>query len=228
MASKNERYLNAPIQLYKDFLINSNDALSRIAAYSCFEYEEINGVSFEYAAHYLGLSYNDYKVAENAAYKIYESIKGNPPKVGISMAIYNKFRWEKEKTEFEKVCLLGHVAIKSILQQKTYCKIDNKFWLSRMDGQPTSLEFPKLSVMIRKYANEYQTRKIKNELKLNWGLVTTSKNTRGFYVSYKLTLAQLMKVEEKNRPSFKLKQQMKLESETRKKVLEELGGNTTM
>lgn len=228
MASKDERYLNSPIQLWNGFLKNSNKVFEKVGLFSCYEYAKTNDVSFEQAADYVGLKYNDVSTAGSYAHKVYESIKGSPPKVGLNMAIYNKFRWEEEKTEFEKVCLLGHLAIKSILQQKVYCKIDNKFWLSRMDGQPTSLEFPKLSIMIRKYANEYQTRKIKNELKLNWGLITTSKNTRGFYVSYKLTLAQLMKVEEKNRPSFKLKQQMKLESETRKKVLEELGGNTTM
>jgi len=81
----------------------------------------------------------------------------------------------------------------------------------------------KLPSIIQKYANEYQTVKIKNELR-SWGLVTYSRYTRGFYVSFILDLNALVIAAEGKRKSTKEKQYKQHEKEVVKAVLMSLNG----
>ena len=140
----------------------------------------------------------------------------------IHLSIYWDYR-NNEKTEFDKVCLLAFLGIKSIIQNKAYCKIDNRFLLARMDGKAKSVDFPALSKCIGKYANEYQTKKIKSALRNSWGLCTYGRYTRGFYVSFSMNLDSLVFEAEKRRKSTKEKQHKKLENEAVKKALLKLG-----
>jgi hypothetical protein len=75
-----------------------------------------------------------------------------------------------------------------------------------MDGKKTIKEFSDLSSSIAKYNNEYQTVKIKNDLRINWGLITYSRYTKGFYISFKINLDSLVYYAENNRTSNKIKQ----------------------
>lgn len=76
-----------------------------------------------------------------------------------------------------------------------------------MEGQSDTFnEIFGLSEQILKYNKEYWFRKIKPELILNWGLKYYSRYTRGFYVSFKLSLEDLVFVAEKRRKSTKEKQ----------------------
>ena len=106
---------------------------------------------------------------------------------------------------------------------KPYYKANNFFLWSRMDGKTnTIVEVSELSNEIKRFANEYQTKKIKTALRNNWGLVHYARHTRGFYVSFKITLKQLILEAEKRRSSTKEKQYKEQEKEILKEVLEQL------
>jgi len=126
--------------------------------------------------------------------------------VGISNKDFFGY-YKKEKTEFDKVCLLGFLAIKSILGTKAYCKITNKYWLSRMDGKTHSIEeTAQLSEPLREYANEYQTRKIKNKLCLDKKITQFSDHNRGFFVSISLDKDKLALEAVKRKKDYQEKQ----------------------
>lgn len=213
---KEVRYLNFPVQLLSGFLSNTDKVLNDIACYSLYHYgltilklgepEE----RFIASLRYFNMKYqNEWKTAIEAK-EFYENynvfLSPKPPMVGLSLAIF----WDylnNQKTEFEKVCLLGFLAMKSIIQKRPYCKMTNLFWLSRMDGKASCINDLKgLSQEIRPYLNEYQTRKIKIELQDNWGLVHYARYTRGFYVSFKLSKEKLIYQAELKRKSTKEKQ----------------------
>jgi len=206
-----EKYFNFPIQLLDGFLVNSNKCLSDLLYYSLythtFKLEYNDEMSkFKAAAKFYNVKIRDIKRAEEIGEELFNSIPLKSPKVGLNLAMYWDYH-DNHKTEFEKVCLLGFLAIKSIVQNKAYCKITNKYWLSRMDGNTCSIKDDlELSDEINKYNNEYQTKKIKTELMLNWNLITYSRFTRGFYVSFKLDIEKLVFEAEKKRKSTRLKQ----------------------
>lgn len=231
--SKNdERYLNFPIQLLSGFVIDSKKVLDNICDYAVYKHSldlefgtDLEKVKaslgyFNFQENYAPTAFKNGKI-------VYESIPVGTPYVGLNLSIFWDF-YRNDKHEFDKICLLGFLAIKSILQKNTYCKIDNKFWLSRMDGRPKNVnDYTELSDGIWMYANEYQTKKIKTALRDNWGLVTYSRYTRGFYISYSLTLEQLIYEAEKRRKATKEKQYKLQEKEALKNVLERLTGTRT-
>jgi hypothetical protein len=126
--------------------------------------------------------------------------------VGINRDAFFDF-YKSYKDEFERACLLAFLALKSIVGNKAYIKLDNLYLLSRMDGKPRATSsIAELSNEVSKYANDYQMRKIKFELSQSWGLTTYSRYTRGFYVSFTLSLEELVFEAEKRRKSLKEKQ----------------------
>jgi hypothetical protein len=199
------KYFNFPIFLLKGFLINTESALSAIINYALYAHslkledgDDLHKIKS--SAEYFSVTISDPKYTLAEGKKLFSLDFGRSPKVGINTEMYWDYR-NNYKIEFQKVCLLGHLALRSILQKKPYCKIDNKFWLARMDGKAKSCEFDELSPQIKKYANEYQTKKIKGALSDKWNLTTYSRHTRGFYVSYSLSIDELVFQAEKKRQS---------------------------
>lgn len=227
---KNRDYFNFPIQMLEGFLVDSHAVLTDIPAYSVYAYSlkikpDDPKLSFKKAAKEYGISRRNFEKFFKDGESLYASYPSNSPKVGIYKGIYWDY-YENHKTEFEKVCLLGFLAIKSIVQDKAYCKITNKFWLSRMHGKASCVKsHDYLSAEIKKYHNEYQTRKIKLELELSWGLISYSRYTRGFYVSFKLDLDKLTYHAENNRKSTKEKQQKFAKKLALEKALARLNEN---
>lgn len=93
-----------------------------------------------------------------------------------------------------------------------------------MSGKSKSVnDWKELPEHIYKYCNEYQTsKKIIPALREAWGLVYYSRYTRGFYVSFTLTLDQLVYEAEKRRKTVKDKQRKEQEKEAVKKAMERL------
>ena len=226
-----EKYFNVPIQLFRGFMDDSLNCLNNVFDYAIYEHSlKLNGVQierFRAACKWYGVTPgNENESFRNGREKVLNADKKSP-KVGISKTIWFDF-YKNDKSDFDKICLLGYLAIKSILQNKAYCKIDNKFWLSRMDGNAKSInDFFELSETLKPYANEYQTVKIKTELRNNWGLTTYSRHTRGFYVSFDLTIEQLVFEAEKRRKSTIDKQHKDREKEAIKAALKRLYSNTS-
>lgn len=226
-------YLNFPVVMLYGFMTDHRYVLSRIIEYAvyyrCMNPLEIFGyldVSWERrvseAESYFDVTLrNDINFFDNVNY-IPSLYSGGFPMVGISKNMLNDYL-ENPKTDFEKISLLGFLAIKSIVQNKTYCKVTNRFWMSRMDGKAKSIsDNSELSEEIQKYANRWQLSKIKDELILNWGLTHYSRYTRGFYVSFKLPLEDLIYQAEKKRKSTLLKQKKFAEKVALNRVLDKI------
>lgn len=223
-----KRYFNFPVQLLSGFMLNSRKVLSDIANYAVYE----NSISLEYgddmdkfesSMGYFDISIVNIEKALSDGQELYDSIPKGSPKVGLRLKIYWDY-YNNEKTEFEKVCLLGFLALRSILMKKPYCKMTNKYWLSRMDGKAKSVEKLELSPEIKKYANEYQTKKIKGELEDNWKLITYSQYTYGFFVSFKMEYDPLVFEAEKQRKSNKEKRKKEAKRKAIKSAMDRLNG----
>jgi len=214
-------YFNFPIILLKDFLSDTPKVMNEIMYYALFNHTNTLRLGseedkIESAYRFFGLIPGDKKLILGK--KLVNSIGFKTPKVGINKDICFDF-YENHKTEFEKVCLLAFLAIKSVLGDKAYIKLTNRFWLSRMAGNAKTCGSDELPKWLKKYDNEYQTKKIKIELRNNWGLKTYSRYTRGFYVSFILDIDTLIFEAEKRRKSIKEKNYKKLENEALKKAL---------
>lgn len=225
---KDEKYFNFPIQLLAGFMIDENNkTLINILDYSVYEnsLKLVFGKDLQKvvdSASFYNITLGDKNRTLKNGKMLYNSIPTNSPKAGLNLSIFWDF-YKNDKTEFDKICLLAFLGIKSIIGSKSYCKLTNLFLWSRMDGKTNAIvTVSELSNEIRKYANEYQTKKIKTALRNNWGLVHYARHTRGFYVSFKITLKQLIFEAEKRRISTKEKQYKEQEKETLKQVLEQL------
>lgn len=226
-----EKYLNFPIQLLSGFMIDDKKVLNNIIDYAIYQ----NSLKLEIgtdlskiktsAGFYNMTLANDKKTFDNGKI-LYNSIYENSPKVGLSISMFWDF-YKNDKSEFDKICLLAFLGIKSILGNKSYCKANNLYLWARMDGKTnTIVEVSELSNEIKKYANRYQSENIKNELILNWHLIYYSHYTRGFYISLKMSLEDLIFEAEKKRKSIKENQQKQLKNEALKKALERLKTTT--
>lgn len=221
--SKEQKYFNFPIVLLEGFLINHIKCLNDIIRYAIYVYsiKNYNG-DIEEAENFFGIKLRDKdKIIRNGKY-LYECLPDGLPKVGISKDIYYDYQ-NNGKTEFEKVTLLAFLAIKSILQDKPYIAMNNNYLFARMDGKRQSIKNDsELSPELAKYKNEYQAKKIKNELILGWGLKHYAGHTRGFYVSFKMPLVELIFQVEKNKKSNKLKEQKEKEEAAKIEALNRL------
>ena len=146
--------------------------------------------------------------------------------VGLNTDVFWQF-YKNEKSEFDKVCLLAYLAIKSILGKKAYCKITNDFWYSRMSGHSHTIDgcFDSpylLPIELRNYCNDYQARKIKFILDQEWHVVNYGKQMRGFYVSMKLNHEQLITQAELKRKSYQMKKYKAMQKEAFDKVIRKL------
>jgi hypothetical protein len=220
----NQRYFNFPVSLLQGFQKAPEKSLTNIRDYAIYAHMQLLelGTDLEKhieASYFYRIRLDDNRNSLKNGQLLYDSIPYDYPKVGINVSVWFDYRFNL-KEEFEKACLLAYLAIKSIVQNKTYCKIDNRFLLARMDGKSHSIShFNELSPEVKQYANEYQTKKLKTALRINWGLITYSRYTRGFYVSFSITLEELVFQAEKRRKSTKEKQLKEQEREALKTAL---------
>lgn len=231
--NKNTRYFNFPIQILKDFLLDKKMVLENIFDYAIFAKAQSFKSNIEIqngkdALKYFGVPSSDLELTLQVGKLIFEKLPENSPKVGLNKDIWLKF-CKNETSDFENVTLLAFLALKSILGQKPYCKVVNNYWLARMDGKRYTIKsYDELSTGIKKYANEYQLGKIKQALVDSWGLKTYSYHTRGFYISFDLTIKELaLKAEmlRKSNIALDYKSQIK---EAREEALEKIKGRTTI
>lgn len=217
---RKNRYINFPVSMLKGFLLNSNDVANDIIDYGLYYHSttlhyKSEKKRFDETCNMYRITLVDPGLALINGRNLFEKYDHSKslPKVGANITMLLEFCNNDEKPEFDKVVFLGFLAIKSILNTKPYYKLTNNYWLSRMDGKSKAIsDVSELSEEIRKYSNEYQTKKIKKELINSWGLVHYSRYTRGFYVSFKLSLEDLIYEAEKRRKST-LEKQRKFEED---------------
>lgn len=232
MKKQNEVYFNFPIQLLDGFLRDSQTQLEFILNYHLYAHslkldagDELK--NFIDSAKYWNVELGNEELAFDDGKMVYDSLPDNSPMTGISEAVFWDY-FQNFKTDFEKACFIAFVALKSILGTKPYAKITNAYLLSRMDGKPkVSKDVLNLSDEVKQYSTRYRLDKIKEELQNSWGLVYYSHYTRGFYISFKLTIEKLVYEAEKKRKSNKEKKRKELKNQARKKALDQLFNNNT-
>ncbi len=222
-------YYNFPLKMLEGFTNkkNTNAILNNILDYCIYEkyleYDYLNeNEKKETIEKDLGINFGSFKTSVSNGKKQYNDFSDEKIKVGL----YNKIFWKyynQDKTDFEIICLLGFLAIKSILGNKLYVKTNNAFWLSRMNARSKTMQgFNKLPAGIQKFNTRRKLEKIKNELRENWDLKIYAKSTRGFYVSYKLTYKELVIEVEKKRKSNKEMIKKELEKQALQEALQEI------
>lgn len=222
-----EKYFNFPIQLLEGFLLDSKKVLDDILNYSVYK-ESLKleyGTELQmikYSEKFFNLKLGNYQNTLDSGKLLYNSMPTISPKAGLSVTIFFEF-YKNDKSDFDKACLLAFLGLKSIIGKKSYCKTINLYLWARMDGKTKAIDnVLQLSNEVRKYANEYQTKKIKTALRNNWGLVHYARYTWGFYVSFILDLKKLITEAEKRRKSTIEKQYKELEKKLLNEVLEEI------
>lgn len=191
-------YMNFPVQLLKGFLLDSTKVLKNIRDYAFYVYSmdmefESKTEAMEFSRKYFNIDIDDPKESWDNGRHLHE-INKESPVTGLNTTLYLLYL-NNEKSNFEKVCLLAHLALKSIIQNKTYVKLDNLYLFSRMDGNSKSIDDENsLSNELRPYFKRYQRDKIIKELRDSWGLSYYSKRNRGFYISFKLGEKKLGKL----------------------------------
>lgn len=224
-----EKYFNFPIQLLQNFLVDSQECLSNIYAYAHYTHtltydhkNEIPESLIESTDKFFGTTTPNPLEIYTCGEELFDRFHENSPHVGINLSIFRDFQ-DVNKSDFEKACLLAFLAIKSIIGPKPYCIANDKFLLSRMDGRIKAAECPsELSKPLNTYSTRYQLTKIKNELRLSWGLLYYARRTRGYYASFKLTLEELIYVAEKRKKNLQIREIKKMENATLKRVLDQL------
>jgi hypothetical protein len=228
-AMSEQIYFNYPISLHKnDFLTHTQWVLDRILYYAVYAHstqlERGSELSkFKEASSYFGVTMGNYSHALEQGKKVFQGASHSKVFTGISKDVYFDYL-KNRKTDFDKVCLLAHLSIKSVLGKAVYWKLTNDFWFSRMSGFEETVDPECWNESIVQYSSEYQTKKIKQELIKNWGLVTYSRYTRGFYVSHSLSLEKLIFEAETKRKSRWEKQYKETEKATLNKVLNKIYG----
>lgn len=228
-------YFNFPVCLLEDWMTNIKYCLNKISHYSVYAYyatirdededEDEDQLTFERAANKFNIEFGNKETAWKTGKKLYESIPSNAPYTGIRLGTYWEF-YKNEKTEFENVTLLAHLAIKSILADKAYCRITNNFLLARMAGYSRAVADPcELPDSLLPYANHYQLRKIRQELIDKWGLTIYARYTRGFFVSKKMGLDELARLVLLKSRKVRMKRNTKKENRAREKALASIYGD---
>lgn len=204
-------YINFPVQLLKGFLTNPKNQLSDMLDYAVYvhskkmEYSE--GVSaFKASAKYYGVTYPDLTKSHKVGVDLYKKYGASCPMAGMKLTMWWEY-YNGQKSEHQLLYLIGFLALRSILGDSTYCKTENSLFFSRMDGQVKKVEIEALSKDIAKYCAtkhkaNYWAVKIKDEI-YGWGLKSYSWKTRGFYITTKLSIDELVFEAEKKRDSVK-------------------------
>mgnify|MGYP001019063824 CR=1 FL=1 len=221
--SRDERYLNFPVQLLAGFMTDKDKVLANIFHYALYTYSlKLNEGSESQRKKATIKFFNVTDFNLNKGKAISETIPGKGPFTGFSLNVFWDY-YNQEKTPFECAVFLAYCALKSIVGEQSFIKIDNLYLLSRMDGKAKSVEdYDQLSKEVFYYATPYKIRRLKDALVDNWGLKTYGRHTRGFYVSFKMELDALIVQAEIRRKKAKEAYIKKKEQEAYLKAIEKI------
>lgn len=228
------KYLNFPIFLIEDLMIDKDRALKNILYCGIYSHSLKFDKGDDYekflsSAKYYNTLLGGDKRAKQKKFETGRDLYNkyiSYPITGLNIEIFWDY-YKNDKTEFEVICLVAYLALKSIIGRKPYCKVTNGYLWARMCGFRHSIDdVNQLLPHIKKYANEYQTVKIKKTLRDDWGMRTYSRYTRGFYISFTIELDSLVFEAEKRRKITKEKQYRELEKIAIQKAMNRLNTQT--
>jgi len=223
MKNNNEIYFNAPVQLLEGFLIDKNKNLDDILYYALYARSlklDYNSEQerFIAAADYMNVNLINSDMVYIRGKELYNSIDTDSPMIGISRLNFWEFR-DNTKSEWDCVCLLGFLALKTIIGNKEYSKTTNNLWYARMDGKVKSIEnASELSINIQKYYSEYKSRRLRKTLELEWHMPIYCQHTKGFYFTIKGSKESIVTIAEQRKSYFREKIRREEEKAIIKKV----------
>ena len=219
-------YLNFPVQIMQGGFTDVKAVCSKAIDYGIYDFMLRNGLSgvngFGEALKELQLTCKNHAGGLKVSKDIYQQLKDSlekPVTVSIKKDLLFEY-FKNEKSEFEIAVFLGYVGLKSIIGKKPYIKITNDYLLARMFGYSSVIELKKdFSAECCKYSTRYHLDKVKTKLESSFGLKLYGQKTRGFYVSFKLSLLDLVYHAELKRESRKEKERKAEKSDTINQVL---------
>ena len=119
------------------------------------------------------------------AKRIHKDMEGSKVMTSIEKRTLFDFL-ENDKSDAEVDELLGFAALRSIIGTKTYCRITENYWWSRMAGEERTVkDLDQLPDRIKRLSSEYQLKKLKRRLRDHWHLKYYGRYTRGWYATFK-------------------------------------------
>ena len=207
--------------LLENFLEHPGECLDKILCYGLYEHSlKLEGASddldrfeeplfrFQRSAAFFKVNIDCLHTAFERGEILYNSMDPtNPPKAGIKLSVYRDFHNNmRTKKTIDAMCLLSHIAFNSILgPNKKWVKTNNDLRFSRMNGDRKTTPKTTWHPLIQKYHSEYYYNKINEILSLSWGLQYYARYTKGFYISYKLSFEELIKIAEDRRLANRIK-----------------------
>ncbi len=153
------------------------------------------------ASHYFGVALGNVSRSLRDGRELYDSMPTRPAMTGINKDLLFEF-YKEDKTDFEIASLIAFLAIKSILGKKSYSRITNEYLLCRMAGYNSKQDLRELPEYLTPYRKRRGLNRIKMELQRSYGLKIYARYTRGFFVSFSLTLEELIKEVEMKRKKY--------------------------
>jgi hypothetical protein len=137
--------------------------------------------------------------------------------------------YKHKKQDFELAQFTAHIAIKSIVGKKPYCKTNKQHITARMFGYASVKNLPEIlpkeiQPLFIKYSNRYWMDKVLTMLELHWGLKTYSHNMRGIYISTSknVDMDNLAINAEKNTMKNKIAALKRQKKDAREKAIQQL------
>lgn len=223
-----EKYFNFPIMLIREAFSDMHQVCDNIIDYAVYRHaQKLEGSAdkqIKDSAKYFGITLgNNSKTIRNGS-RLLNSTPDKAVMTGLSKKAVFDF-YENNKSDFEKGVLLANLAIKSILGNKSFCRITNEFLLCRMAGYGKKDEMTSLPPELEKYQKRYHIDKLKSELQSTYGLKIYARYTKGFFVSFSLSEEELIRQVEMKRKRYFDKEAKGKVSKAVTKVLAELYPN---
>lgn len=200
--SKDDKYFNFPIQLMKA-APNAHRFCDDVMDYCIYAHSRALGGpnAIRDAAKYFDITISSPAQIERNGRELYNSIDLPAPMTGISHDLLFTF-YKEHKTEHEIAALMAFLAIKSILGKKSYCRVTNEHLLSRMAGFASDKTMDELPEYLKQYTSRRKMNSLKMELQRNYRLKIYARYTRGFFVSFTLSLEELIREVEMKRKRY--------------------------
>lgn len=198
------KYVNFPISLLSGAFENIETVVDNIIHYAVYRHSlnlEIGGEirRMRDSSNFFNVKFGNIERSIERAKKIYCSVKKGTPFASVKL----KMLWDyhdNQKKECEIACFCAFCAIKSSIGDKDYVKTNKRLVVARMFGftdieSLESISMQRIGVktenLIRKYSLRYHIDNVILELKKNWGLKLYSEHSRGFYLSFSLSVEEL-------------------------------------
>lgn len=202
-------FYNAPCELYRNFLSSDKDFSNVLVDITDFTLYDLKKDLKDYAidedqlkkiaSDKLGITYGNPAKSWRSGKRLYkkyiEENKNSPAFFSISKGTYWYLK-DEDTTEWDRAVILAYLAVKSMVGKRDMIKTNMTLICSRMDGKTKSVSSEMISKPVAKYLNRYWSKKILIALYKRYGVVSYGGNqshkVRGFYISTKLTIEQLI------------------------------------